>query len=74
MAEVLYFPISKCLHFLISTPINLRLVGVEMETNGKKCLQLSILCSMYIYSVTLFVVENLHYFQTNSSVHKINKI
>jgi hypothetical protein len=37
-----------------------------------KCLQLSILLSMYIYSSTLFVVDNLHYFQTNSSVHEID--
>ena len=28
--------------------------------------------SLYIYSLMLFVVDNLHYFQTNSCVHKIN--
>jgi len=72
MAEVLYFPKWKCLHFLISTPINLQLVGVEIETNGKKCLQLSILFSMHIYSLMLFVVDNLHYLQTNSSVYEID--
>jgi len=70
MSAVLYFPISKCLHFLISMPVNLQLVGVEMETNGKKCLQLSILLSMYIYFLMFFVVDHLHYFQTNSSVHE----
>jgi hypothetical protein len=53
MAEVLYFPKSKCLHYLTSTPINLQLVRVEMETNGKKCLRLSVLFSMYIYSLML---------------------
>ena len=63
MSEVFYFPISKCLHFLKSMPVNLQLVGVEMETNGKKYLQFSILFSMYIYSLMLFVVDNLHYFK-----------
>ena len=28
--------------------------------------------SLYIYSLMLFAVDNLHYFQTNSSVHNIN--
>jgi len=28
--------------------------------------------SLYIYSLMLFLVDNLHYFQTNSSVHDIN--
>jgi hypothetical protein len=53
-------------------PISLHLVGVDMETNGKKCLQFSILFSVYIYCLMLFVVDNLHYFQTNCSVHEID--
>ena len=28
--------------------------------------------SLYIYSLMFFVVENLHYFQTNSPVHEID--
>ena len=28
--------------------------------------------SLYIYSLMLFAVDNLHYFQTNSPVHNIN--
>jgi hypothetical protein len=28
--------------------------------------------SLYIYSLMLFLVDNLHYLQTNSSVHDIN--
>jgi hypothetical protein len=28
--------------------------------------------SLYIYSLMLFLVDNMHYFQTNSSVHDIN--
>jgi hypothetical protein len=29
--------------------------------------------SLYIYSLMLFLVDNLHYFQTNSTVHDINR-
>jgi hypothetical protein len=28
---------------------------------------------LYIYSLMLFVVDNWHYFQTNSVVHEINR-
>jgi hypothetical protein len=28
--------------------------------------------SLYIYCLILFVVDNMYYFQTNSSVHEIN--
>ena len=28
--------------------------------------------SLYIYSLVLFVVDNMHYFQINSTVHEIN--
>jgi len=29
--------------------------------------------SLHIHSLMLFIVDNLHYFQTNSSVHDIVK-
>jgi len=70
MSEIFFSPYQSVFTFLISMPVNLQLVGVEMETNGKKCLQLSVPFSMYIYSLMLFVVDNLHYFQMNSSVHE----
>jgi len=30
--------------------------------------------NLYIYSIMLFAVDKLHYFQTNSSLHNINTI
>lgn len=27
---------------------------------------------LYIYSLMLFIVDNMHYFQTNTSIHEIN--
>ena len=37
-----------------------------------KKLEILIILSLYIYPLMLFAVDNLHYFQTNSSVRDIN--
>jgi hypothetical protein len=37
-----------------------------------KKLEILPISSLYIYSLMLFVVDNVHYFQTDSSVHEIN--
>jgi hypothetical protein len=50
-------------------------LGISSRISGRKWfkkLEILPIPSLYIYSVLLFVVDNLHYFRTNSSVHKIN--
>jgi hypothetical protein len=37
-----------------------------------KKLEILPILSLYVYFLMLFVVDNWHYFQTNSSVHEIN--
>jgi hypothetical protein len=39
--------------------------------NGFKKVEILPVPNLYIYSLMLFVVVNLHYFQTNSLVHEI---
>jgi len=46
-------------------------VGAKNSICFKKLEILPIL-SLHVYSLVLFVVDNWHYFQTNSSVHDIN--
>jgi hypothetical protein len=51
------------------------MLGISAQSSWRKWLKkLEILPipSLYIYSLMLFLVDNLHYFQTNSSVHDIN--
>jgi len=38
----------------------------------KKKLEILPIPILYIYSLILFVVDNMHYFQTNASIHEIN--
>jgi len=50
-------------------------LGISSRSSGRKCfkkLEILPILSLYIYSLMLFVVDSLHYFQTNSSVHEIN--
>jgi len=45
-------------------------LGVLAGNDFKK-LEILPIPSLYIYSLMLFVVDSLYYFQTNSSVHEI---
>jgi len=52
------------------------MLGISSRSSCRKCfknLELLPITSLYIYSLILFVVvDNFHYFQSNSSVHEIN--
>jgi len=61
--------------FLTQKEILRTVLGISLRSSCRKCFKkLEVLPrpSMYIYSLMLFAVDNLHYFQTNSSVHAIN--
>jgi len=47
------------------------MLGITNSICFKK-LEILPVISLYIHSLMLFVVDNWHYFQTNSSVHAIN--
>ena len=52
------------------------MLGISSGSSCRKCfknLELLPITNLYIYSLILFVVvDNFHYFQSNSSVHEIN--
>jgi hypothetical protein len=61
--------------FLTQKKILRIMLGISARSSCKKCfkkLEILPIPSLYIYSLMLFLVDNLHYFQTNSSVHDIN--
>jgi hypothetical protein len=63
--------------FLTQKKILRIMLGISAWSSCRKWLKkLEILPipSLYIYSLMLFLVDNLHYFQTNSSVHDISTI
>jgi hypothetical protein len=51
---------------------NMQVINSSSCRHRFKKLEILITPSLYIYSLILFAVDNLHYFQTNSSVHDIN--
>ena len=61
--------------FLTQKKILQNMLGISSMSSCRKWfkkLEILPIPSLYIYSLMLFVVDNLHYFPTNSSVHKIN--
>jgi hypothetical protein len=51
------------------------MLEISSRSSCRKCfknLEILPIPSWYIDSLILFVVDNFHYFQTNSSVHEIN--
>ena len=51
------------------------MLGISSKSSCRKSLKkLAILPipKLYIYSLMLFVVDNMHYFQTNACIHEIN--
>jgi hypothetical protein len=61
--------------FLTHKNILRSMLGISARTSCRKWfkkLEILPIPSLYIYSLMMFLVDNLHYFQTNSSVYDIN--
>ena len=61
--------------FLTQKKMLQTMLGISSMSSCRKWfkkLEILHIPSLYIYSLMLFVVDSLHYFPTNSSVHEIN--
>ena len=61
--------------FLTQKKILKAMLGISSRSCCRKWfkeLEILPIRSLYIYSLMLFVVDNMHYFQSNSTVHEIN--
>ena len=61
--------------FLTQQKILYTVPGISSRSSRRKWfkkLEILPISSLYIYSLMLFVVDNMHYFQTDFSIHDIN--